>query len=198
MYDNSLYCYGKGPSATTVQISNDVITAGNDALVKGTVMDTCTGAKAVGQKLGYANGVPAVSDASEEAWMEYLYEQQNYPTSATGVPVNLDAVDPNGNFIHLGTATSDTSGFYSLPWTAPDVPGQYIIIATFPGTNAYGSSYAETAMTVKPVSATPAPTAEPLNASNITSTIMMYTAIAAIAIIIAIAIVGILLLRKRA
>ena len=201
MYDNSLYCYGKGPSSTTVQTTNDIITAGNDALIKGTVMDTSTGAQATGQKLGYENGVPAVSDSSEEAWMEYIYEQQNYPTNATGVPVNIDAVDPNGNFIHLGTTTSDTSGFYSLPWTTPDIPGKYTIIATFPGTNAYGSSYAETALDVKPASATPAPTAQPLNELTMNSTIMTYTAVAAIAIIIAIAIVGaltILVLRKRA
>ena len=31
---------------------------------------------------------------------------------ATGVPVSIDAVDPNGNYIHLGDATSDASGRY--------------------------------------------------------------------------------------
>jgi hypothetical protein len=70
-------------------------------------MDTCTGAQVVGQKLGYRNGVPAVSDASEEAWMEYLYEQQNFPTNATGVSVTLDAIDPNGNLLNLDTTISD-------------------------------------------------------------------------------------------
>ncbi len=34
-YDNNVYCIGKGPSATTVQINNDVITVGNNALITG-------------------------------------------------------------------------------------------------------------------------------------------------------------------
>ena len=40
--------------------------------------------------------------------------QKPIPANATGVEVTLDAVDPNGNFIHLGTATSDMSGLLQL------------------------------------------------------------------------------------
>ena len=44
-YDNQIYCYGKGPSATTATIQNDVITQGNSVLIQGTVTDQCAGAK---------------------------------------------------------------------------------------------------------------------------------------------------------
>ena len=60
------------------------------------------------------NGVPCVSDASQEAWMEYLYEQQAMPTNTTGVPVTINAIDPNGNYINLGTVTSNANGFYNF------------------------------------------------------------------------------------
>ena len=62
----------------------------------------------------FPNGVPAVSDASQSEWMLYVYKQFSQPTNATGVPVSIDAVDPNGNYIHLGDATSDSSGTIQL------------------------------------------------------------------------------------
>ena len=52
----------------------------------------------------FPNGLPCVSDASMTQWMEYVYEQQPEPTNVTGVPVTLTAIDPNGNFVTLGTA----------------------------------------------------------------------------------------------
>ena len=48
------------------------------------------------------------------AWMEYLYENQAKPTNATGVPVSLSAIDPNGNLVTIGTTTSDINGNYGL------------------------------------------------------------------------------------
>jgi len=47
-------------------------------------------------------------------WMEYLYQQQPMPTNATGVPVSIDVIDANGNYRNIGTATSDTTGAFSL------------------------------------------------------------------------------------
>jgi hypothetical protein len=125
--------------------------------------------------------------------MEYVYMQQVCPTNVTGVDVTLDAVDPNNNFVHLGTATSDMSGTFGYAWTPPDVPGKYTIIATFAGSESYYSSYAETYTFVSeaPPTPTPAPAAQPL------PPIETYFVVATVAIIIAIAIVGILLLRKR-
>ncbi len=46
----------------------------------------------------------------QTAWMEYVYMQNPKPSDATGVPVSIDAIDPNGNLVHLGDATSDASG----------------------------------------------------------------------------------------
>jgi hypothetical protein len=127
--------------------------------------------------------------------MEYKYMQQIKPTTATGVPVSLDTVDPNGNFIHIGDVTSDMNGNFGLKFT-PEVPGNYQIIATFAGSKAYGSSTATTylAMGNAPPTSTPEPTAEPLSMAD------MYILPATVGIIVAIAIatiVIVLALRKR-
>jgi hypothetical protein len=127
-----------------------------------------------------------------EAWMEYAYQQQIKPANATGVEVTLDALDPNNNRVHIGTATSDSSGAYSYVFT-PDVPGKYTIIATFAGSESYYSSYAETAIGV---SEAPAPEpAPPEPAPN--PPYETYTIGTGIAIIAAVAIATILLLRKK-
>jgi hypothetical protein len=125
-------------------------------------------------------------------WMEYVYMQKPHPANATGVEVTLDALDPNGNFVHIGTTTSDTSGLYSFAWETPDVPGKYTIIATFAGSGAYYASYAETAavVTEAPAAVTPEPAA-PLPPYE------TYTIGTGIAIIIAIAIAVVLILRKK-
>jgi len=129
-------------------------------------------------------------------WMKYVYAQFPRPSNATGVDVSLDAVDPNGNFVHLGTATSDTSGLFSCAWTAPDVPGKYTIIATFAGSGAYYASYAETAVVLKeaPVT-TPAPS--PVAVPDTTLTIIGTGVSTGIVIIVAVVVVGLMLLRKR-
>ena len=72
--------------------------------------------------------------------------QMPKPTNATGVTVTLIALDPNGNTINIGKATSDTDGVYGFTW-APEIPGLYHIIATFPGSTSYGSSTASTYLT---------------------------------------------------
>ncbi len=195
-YDNLIYCIGKGPSATTVNAPLNVPSQGSSVMITGSVTDQSPGALADGPKLGYVNGVPAVSDASQEGWMEYLYEQQAIPTNATGVQVSLAAIDPNGNYINIGTATTDLTGAYGTMFT-PQVPGTYQIIATFSPTNSYGGSSAETYLGVGPATATPAPTASPLNASAIESSLMSYVIVGVIAIIIAIAIATIFIVRKR-
>ncbi len=91
--------------------------------------------------------------------------KQEIPGDATGVPVKLTAVDPNGNYHDLGTATSDMSGLYSALWTPP-VEGKYTVIATFEGSNSYGSSYAETAFGVVSASAQANPMQTPVSSPN--------------------------------
>jgi len=189
-YDNQIYCYGKGPSTTTVTASPKISVNGESVLIEGTVTDQSTGAKALAEEMGFANGVAAVSDDSMQAWMEYLYQQQSMPADATGVEVALDTLDPNGNFIHVGTVTSDTSGGFKKMWT-PEVPGEYTIIATFAGTKSYYGSYAET---YAGVSEAPPPTAPPEKiVFPPTETYILY---ATIAIIIAIVLVGIWIKKK--
>ncbi len=140
-------------------------------------------------------GTPAISDASMDAWMEYMFHQRPMPTNATGVTVSLDTIDPNGNLIHIGDATSDAAGNYGLAYT-PEVPGSYQIIATFKGSNSYGSSFGTTYLTIGEEPTTPAPTAtaQPVSLAD------TYLIPVAVAIIIAIAIatiVIVLALRKR-
>jgi hypothetical protein len=184
LYDNNVYCIGKGPSATTVVASPKVSVNGDTVLIEGTVTDQSPGAK----------GTPAIADVNQQAWMEYLYEQQAMPTNANGVPVTIDAVDPNGNFVNIGTVTSDLSGKFSYMWT-PEVPGKYTVIATFAGSKSYSASYEETAIGVSDAAPTVAPTAVPA-----TSMADQYFVPAIAGLFVFVAIIGvviILVLRKR-
>jgi hypothetical protein len=194
-YDNQIYSVGKGPSATTVQAPMTGITAGDSAVIQGTVMDIATGTTQAEQAARFPNGVPAVSDASMSEWMEYVYMQKPKPANATGVVVLIDAIDPNNNCIHIGDATTDTSGTFGFNWVPPDVPGKYTIVATFAGSESYWPSYAETyAVVTSAPAATPAPTPMPQSAAD------LYFLPAVIGIIIAIVVVGaviVLMQRKR-
>ena len=59
----------------------------------------------------------------------------------TGVPVSIDAVDSNGNNIHIADVTTDGySGAFGYTWK-PEITGQYTITATFMGDESYGSSF---------------------------------------------------------
>jgi outer membrane protein assembly factor BamB len=191
-YDAQIYAVGKGPSTTTVEAPMAGVTLGSSLVIRGRVIDISAGTKQEEQAARFPDGVPAVSDASMGQWMEYVYMQKGRPSNATGVEVTLDAVDPNSNFIHIGTVTSDSSGLYSYMWK-PDIPGKFTVIATFAGSESYYASYSETAIGVDeapPAPPTPTPAA-PLPPYE------MYTIGAAIAIIIAVAIATILILRKR-
>ena len=54
-------------------------------MIKGTVTDISAGTKQDQQAARFPNGVPAVSDESQSAWMEYVYMQKPRPTNVTGV-----------------------------------------------------------------------------------------------------------------
>jgi len=184
-YDNRIYCFGKGLSATKVSASPEVSVHGHSVLVQGTVTDQSSGAK----------DTPAISDEDMSAWMEYLYMQHPKPTDVKGIEVTLDTIDPNGNFVHIGNATSDDSGLFSYMF-APEVPGKYTIIATFEGSKSYWRSSAEMAIGVEEApQATPAQT--PV-AQSIADTYFV-PAIAGlfVLIIIVLVLVTLLMLRKR-
>ena len=109
-YNNMIYSIGRGPSATTVEAPQTSITALTSVAIQGTVMDTSAGSQLSTVKADFPGGVPGASDASMTVWMAYVYEQQAEPTNFTGVTVTLTATDPNGNFITLGSATTDAHG----------------------------------------------------------------------------------------
>jgi hypothetical protein len=129
-------------------------------------------------------------------WMEYVYQQQPCPTNVTGVPVSIDVLDSNGNYRNIGTANSDGSGTFAFTWT-PDIPGDFTVVANFAGSESYYPSNAEAHFTATAPAPTAAPTASPQSNLATTTDLMIYMAVVAIAIIIAIAIVGFLILRKH-
>lgn len=160
-YDNQIYSVGRGPSVTTVSAPEAGLAFDQSIVIRGTVMDVSAGTKQDEQAARFAKGVPAVSDDSMTEWMGYIYQQRPFPSNCTGVPITIDVMDSNNNYRTIGTPTSDGSGTFSLTWT-PDIPGNFTVIATFKGSNAYWPSYAETSFTVmNPPEATPAPTPTP-------------------------------------
>jgi len=146
-YDQQIYAVGKGPSATTVGIQNDVIKLGESTILKGKVTDVSPGTEDPAVKLRFPMGVPAITDESMSGWMNYVYKQFVRPADATGVPVKIEIVDPNGAYAWIGTATSDMDGNYAYSFV-PQTKGQYMIIATFAGSASYYGSHAITYLTV--------------------------------------------------
>ena len=181
------YAIGKGKTQTTLVPAINAISAGTGVLIQGTIMDMSPGKP----------NTPAISDANMSIWMDYLYGQNatllNNPPRPNGVTVRLSAIDPNGNVVDLGSVTSDSGGLYKKLWT-PTTTGEYTIYATFDGSNSYWGSYAETGLGVLAASTATSSTAE--NAQTTPDSIP-YVVGAAIAIIIAVAVATLLILRKR-
>jgi hypothetical protein len=165
-------------------------------VIRGTVTDISAGTKESALASRFPNGVPAIDDKYMSEWMKYVYMQFDRPTEATGVLITLDAIDPNGNFIHIGETTSDASGMFSFRWVPPsEIPGHYTVIATFAGSKSYWPSYAQTSMSVDPA-AQPTSQASPLQ----TSVVEAYFIPAVAGLFVAIIVVGALLAlmqRKR-
>ncbi len=186
-YDHQIYAVAKGPSQTTVEAPMAGVVVGNSIIIRGRVTDISPGTQQLEQAKRFPNGVPAVSDESMSKWMEYVYMQKAFPKDCKGVEVTIEVLDSNGNYREIGKTTSDASGAYSLAW-APDIPGKFTVVATFKGSESYYGSYAETAFAADPA---PLPPAEPEpEPPSMTDTYILYSAVAIVA---AIAIVGILL-----
>jgi len=193
-YDMQIYTVGKGPSRSTVAASPKVSVQDSSVLIEGMVTDISAGTRQKEQAARFPDGVPAVSDASQSAWMEYVYMQKPRPTDVTGVEVTLSVLDANGNYREIGKTTSNSDGFFTFNWK-PDIEGQYTVYASFVGSESYWPSHAVTSFAVDPAPPAPAEP-EPLPPS-MTDTYIMY---ATVAIVIAIAAgfaVVIVLLRKR-
>ena len=197
-FDNELYAFGKGPSATTVSAPQSSAIVGSVLTITGTVTDqTSSGRRNSNDLYDFTlKGTPAISDASMKPWMEYLFQQQAKPTNATGVPVSLHAIDPNGNYIPIGDVTSDMTGAYGCAFT-PQVPGTYQIVATFAGSNAYGPSSAQTYMAVGEPATTSIPT--PTTQAQSVADAYFIPAIAGlfVLVIVVLALVALSIVRKR-
>jgi len=194
--DGYMYVFGMGKSATTISAPLTAVTAGTPIMIQGTVLDQSPAQP----------GTPCVSHDSMSQQMEYLHMQQPITglwqnTTMTGVPVVITATGSSGAVISIGTATTSAyDGTYGISWTPPSA-GTYHISASFYGDDSYGSSGAGTNIVVvsapaATVAPTPVPTVPPSGAAT-PSDVMTYVLVSAIAIIIAIAIATVLLLRKK-
>ena len=146
-YDSQIYAIGKGPSAMTISSPDIAVAKGTPFVIRGTVMDISPGTQSDRAQLQFPNGVPAISDNDMSDWMLYVYKQFSRPDDAKGVNVEIWAIGPNGEDIHIGDTVSDTYGRYSYTYT-PDKEGDYEIFAYFTGSKSYYGSYAKTDMTV--------------------------------------------------
>jgi hypothetical protein len=189
-YDGYLYVLGKGKSETTVTAPQTEVAKNSKVLIQGTVLDMSPAQP----------GTACISDETMDTWMDYLHMQMPvdglfHNITVTGVPVLLVATDSNGNSNTVGTATSDTNGNYKIEWT-PTAEGLYTITAIFSGTDSYGSSTATTGLSVGPE-----PTTNGGNGGTggeTTPVDYTWTIVgAAIAVIIAVALVGVVLFMKK-
>jgi outer membrane protein assembly factor BamB len=197
-HDNQIYCIGRGSSGTTVSAPQTATTLGSTIILTGTVTDqSSSGKHDVNGDLTVAlKGTPAIGDASMDAWMQYLYHQGPKPANASGVVVSLDTIDPNGNYVHIGNATSDSSGNFGLPYT-PNVPGTYQIIATFAGGASYGPSTSTTYMTVNSPQQTTITVPPPIAQSVADTYFVPAVAGLLVVMIVGFGVMGFLLIKKR-
>jgi outer membrane protein assembly factor BamB len=189
-YTGTMYVFGKGKSATTVTAPDVVMPLGNGVVIKGTVLDLSPAQL----------GTPCVSKQSMALQMEYLHLQMSQSglwqnETVTGVPVTLTAIGSDGTVIDIGTVT--TNGYYgtfSAVWT-PAKEDKYEIIASFAGSESYGSSAASTALAIGPATKEIV-IPEQVMPPDYTMTILGVGIAIMIVVVIAVA-VAVLILRKR-
>ncbi len=153
VYDMQIYCIGKGPTQTNVEVKQPSITQGDSIMITGSVYDISPGTEQYEQSKRFPNGVPAMSDADQSVWMEYVYMQKPVPAMAQGVTVTLYAIDPNGNYQDIGQTHTDMWGNFGKSWKPP-VEGDYLVVADFGGSESFWPSSSSTYMAVGP---TPSP-----------------------------------------
>ncbi len=186
-YDGYQYIFGKGKSTTTVAAPDVVLQKGSGVVIKGTVMDMSPAQP----------NTPCVSKESMSTQMQYLHVQMPIngikgDVTLVGVPVALTAIGSDGTYVDLGTVTTDGYyGTFSKTWT-PEKEGDYKIVASFAGDDSYGSSGASTSLSVGPAAAE-ITIPEQISPPDYTMTIVGM----GLVLLAAIAVVGILVLRKK-
>jgi outer membrane protein assembly factor BamB len=134
-YDNRLYAVGKGPSQISVSVAPKTIPNGQSIIVEGTVMDVSPGINDLALQMRFPNGIPAVSDASMNDWMLYVWKNFERPADVEGVEVFVKILDPNGDY-YSAEVTTDENGRFSHMWN-PAVVGEYQVTAIFEGSESY-------------------------------------------------------------
>jgi hypothetical protein len=194
VYDGKNYVFGKGPTAVTLSTPDIALTLGQTIMIKGRVNDISAGAKQTEQAARFPDGLPAISDASMDDWMAYVYQQMPRPTNATGVSVTLSVIDANQNFRDIGTTTSGPDGFFSFSWK-PDISGKYTLYASFAGSESYYPSNTVTAFQVD--DAVPTATPQPTPAASVADMYLVPATIGIIAAVVVATIIIVLAVRKR-
>ena len=198
-FDNQIYAFGMGPTQTTCQTPLGGVIQGNGLTVQGTVMDISPGTTQNQIALRFPNGVPAIRDSDQTAWMEYVYYQNPKPTNVVGVDVAISVIDPNGNVNQVGTTHSDANGYYAFevtPAMTAAGPGMYTVLAEFGGSHAYWSSRAESSFSIGAAAATPAPTETPAQSAADMYFVPAIAGLFVLIIIVAI-VLALLMLRKK-
>lgn len=167
--EQEIYVIGPGPSATTVSAPGEGAPLNQPVEITGTVTDQSPTLK----------GTPAISDADQGAWTDYIVEHTTTEPDVTGVPVQLTILNQNGNIAEQTTVTSDSSGLFHFAWTAPSA-GQYVVVANFTGTQSYGPSSAETAFVVDNAS----PSSSPIIVDKVSDNTTLYIGFAAIVVVL--------------
>jgi hypothetical protein len=154
-------------------------------MIKGTVLDMSPAQP----------GTPCVSDGSMSTQMQYLHLQAPldgiwHNESITGVKVSLVAIGSDDSYEDIGTTTTDGYyGTFGFKWTPP-AQVDYEIVASFEGSDAYGSSSASTYLTVGPEGVDIGPVEGSVSnvedaISNLTTYVIVILVIVIIALIVA-------------
>jgi hypothetical protein len=187
-YDGNMYILGKGPSKTTVTAPQTAVPVNSKVLIQGTVLDMSPGQPETA----------CIADENMDTWMDYLHFQMPsdgywHNVTVMGVPVDLYAIDSNGNTVSIGTATSDTSGSYQMEWT-PTAEGLYKVTASFAGSDSYGSSWAEAGLSVGPAVEPVVIPEQPTPADN---TMLLYGILVAVIIAIVLAVIALVVIFQK-
>ncbi len=185
--DGYTYFIGKGKSATTVEGPKASVQLGQSVVITGSVLDLSPAQP----------NTPCVSVDSMKTQMDYLHMQLPidgiyHNVTMTGVPVSLTAIGSDGSVVDIGSVTTDAYyGSFGKEWTPPK-QDTYRIIAAFGGDASYSSSGASTTVSVG-AAAEKITIPEQIMPPDYTMTIVGM----GIAVMAVVAIVGLLIYRKK-